>query len=71
MCAPPAVSTACLGTPCEVINAPTKVEAAAWSCTVLAYRITEEDYGGETLNAEIMGALQTAFVLPAMAVTEV
>lgn len=37
---------------------------------MLVYRITEEDYGGETLNAEIMRPLQSAFVLPAMAVIE-
>lgn len=57
---PPPTYGACLGRPREGTNVPTNGEATAWSCTVLAYTITEEDYGGETLNAEIMGALQSS-----------
>lgn len=37
---------------------------------MLTYKITEGDYRGEALHAEIMGALHSAFVLPAMAGTE-
>lgn len=51
----------------EVINAPTEGEAAVWSCTMLFYRITERDYGGESLNAEIVGALQSSSALPDLA----
>lgn len=69
-CVAPAMSAACLGRACEVINAPTKGEAAVWSCTVLSYRITEGDYGGESLNAEIVWALQSSSVLPDLAAAE-
>lgn len=70
MCVAPAMSAACLSRACEVINAPTKGEATVWSCTVLSYRITEGDYGGESLNAEIVGALQSSSVLPDLAAAE-
>lgn len=53
--------------PLQPCSSPTE-GAAAWSCAVLTYRITGRDYGGEALNAEAVGALQSAFVLPALVV---
>jgi len=38
-------SPSCLGRPHEVISAPTKGEAAVWSCAVLAWTVMEERLG--------------------------
>lgn len=51
--------------PRQPCSSPT--ERDAWSCAVLAYRITGRDYRGEALHAETVGALQSAFVLPGLA----